>query len=133
TPFIPTSVFLSGLCAFARDLFQSSRLDRLDGRNPDALEVFLDALGFAVEVMDADFLAGELSAPLEPLQEFLGRVGLEQANGGFEGRGLPERRMRDRHELSETLAASEDDRPGLNELPVQGEGVVEPPGFDYAF
>src|SRR5262249_12604669 len=108
-------------------------LNRLDEGNRNTVEVLLDPLGLAVEMMDLRLLAGDEPAPVEPLQQLIGCLGLDQADRRLDRRRGLKGGVRDRDELAEALAFGEIDRSRLDQLPVQSEGVVEPPGLDHAF
>ena len=57
-----------------------------------ALKVFLDSLGLAVEVVDVVLLAGDQPPLFLPLQQLVGRLGLEQADRASSRRGVLKRR-----------------------------------------
>ena len=98
------------------------------------MEMLFNPLGLTVEVVDIVFLGGDGSSRLLPLQEFLSSCGLDQANRGFQGRGILKRRVGDGQGPSPSSRLAEEKIvPGSTSFQFEGERVVEPPSLNDTF
>ena len=92
----------------------------------------LNPFGFAVEVMDVDFLAASLTSLLPATSVVLPLPWVRA------GRSVLQGPSRSRRLRAEPARADPGFRPGkkdcarLDELPVERKGVVEPPGLNHA-
>src|SRR5262249_33315012 len=83
--------------------------------------------------MDVCLLAGDTPPFFLPAQELLCRYGIAVPDWCLKGCGAFKRKVRNWDELPQTLPTREEHRPWLDQLPINGKCVIQPPSLDYTF
>ena len=95
-----------------RRIFTDGAIPRLDRGNVDALEVLLDSLRLAIEVVNVDLLAGHEASLFLPFHELLSDIRFECADRCFECRGVLKGGVWDRYELPKLSPRAKKTVPG---------------------